>query len=260
MHAASTNAPSLVLLALLGLALAWLGCIKIPLPLWTCTETFVADKVGTGDLLLFRTGKHDFRLSSVVTRVVISHVGIAISAKDAWRDFGHAAPLVLECHSRCNSQLPDIRKGGRRAGVQLHALEHRIEEYARMGGTVGTRRLVGPPLRVNPEDVPEQDTFPSDWNMFLSGGFQLLRDRYGLRGRRPKVLDTLFCSPFVAHMYLRLRVLERCDMPEQLVYPDQFFDAAGGVGLDARLATTPAYHFDSAVRWNLEAQNFHATQ
>ena len=251
MQASSANAPSLVLLALLVAVLAWLGCVEIPLPLWTGTETFVSESVRTGDLLLFRTGQQDFRVSSVLTRVVISHVGIAISAKDAWRDFGHAAPLVLECHGRCKSKLPDIRHGGRRAGVQLHALEHRIEDYARMGGTVGVRRLRGPPLRIKPEDVPEQDTFPSDWHMTLSGGFQMLRDRYGLRGLRPKVLDTLFCSPFVAHMYLRVRVLERCDMPEQLVYPDQFFDATGGCGLDARLVMAPAYHFDPAVRWNL---------
>lgn len=251
-HAAFSNAKVIVLLILIITVLAWLGCVDIPLPQWTGTETFDPPSVGTGDLLLFRTGQADFRLNAAITRVVISHVGIAISAKDAWRDFGHAAPLVLECHSRCKSQLPDLRHGGRRAGVQLHALEHRLEEYMRMGGTVGVRRLQGPPLRIKPEDVPEQDTFPSDWHMTLSGGFQILRDRYGLRKLRPKVLDTLFCSPFVAHMYRRLRVLDRCNMPEQLVYPDQFFDATGGCGIDARLVMAPEYHFDPAVRWNLK--------
>lgn len=245
--AAQGNGRALACLAVLAAVLAWLGCLEVPLPRWAGTEAYAAGGVGTGDLLLFRTGRQDFRWSSAITRVVISHVGIAISAKDAWRDFGHPAPLVLECHARCQSVFPDLLHGGRRAGVQLHALEHRLDEYAHLGGAVAVRRLVGPPLRIRRADIPEQAAFPSDWDMARSGGTQMLNDCYGLR-MPAKRLHMDFCSPFVARMYRTLRVLARCAMPEGLVYPDQFYDATGGCGTDARLVLAPAYHFGPAVR------------
>jgi hypothetical protein len=184
------------------------------------------DLTRTGDVWLFRGHSGADRAIQTLTNSPVNHVGMAVVLEDL-------PPLMW--HAELGRSLPDVWRGERQRGAQLHNLHDAVEVWAHRYGQRAWLRQIEPEVSGDAEDavlrtVARMDgtPFPTSMGVFTrwvtSKGPRLTRLRE-LRsdGAQPaEALESAYCAEIIAVTYQAMGLLP-ADRPPGWYDPGRFW-------------------------------------
>ncbi|MGI8729500.1 MAG: hypothetical protein ACR2LK_05840 [Solirubrobacteraceae bacterium] len=152
---------------------------------------------GTGDVWLFRGRSLADRAIQTLTNSPVNHVGMVVAIDDL-------PPLLW--HAELGRSLPDVWKGERQRGVQLHRLDEAVAMWMkRYGQRAWVRQLRGTIEREHEDRLMEMiERF--DGRAFPSP-LGLVRGWVTGRFRRSSSLRQIYCAELVATTYQHMGLL-----------------------------------------------------